>query len=326
MRSLKRSSRALFYCLQLFVLFIPVFAIADTLSLNNGDRITGTLQGVSGDIVEFETDYAGVLRVDQEQVAQIQTEGAFTVVEKDGTRHDSTIDSTIAIETIQYARAESGSGFGDVSGLATELNLAATYSQGNSATQLYLLTTDSQLIRAKSEHVFKSSFQFDQVEGEHLKNQVDLSYKVRSFFRNDWFYALSADGYRDPIKSIDLRVSPSLGLGHRFWEHTYGKLTVETGVAAIFEKSMTESTDPALSWELEYVRRILGGRLEAVHEHRIVSTTDAGIVIDSSNGLKYALLENVSLNLLATLRHDTNVPVGVEQTDITYVAGVGLSF
>ncbi|MCY3858091.1 MAG: DUF481 domain-containing protein [Gammaproteobacteria bacterium] len=311
----------------LFLSVIPLCVSADEVNLLNGDRLTGTLLGISGELIEFETDYAGLLRIQQAEVVSIDSEGPFLIVDDDGSRVTEIFDEKIDISSIHLARSKTDLPLGGASILSNEVDLSASYSTGNSSTQVYLLTTESQLTRPKSEHVLKSAFHYDVAEGEQLKNQLNVNYKTRNFFREKWFYALNADGFRDPIKAIDLRVSPTVGVGHRFWDHTYGSLTAEIGVAAIFEQSDELNTDhPAVSWELDYSRRFLGGRLEAFHEHRLLKAIDDGLVLDSSNGLKYAFVGNVSLNILANLKHDTNVPQGFDKTDITYVTGIGLTF
>ena len=312
-----------------FLLFLslPFYISADTIDLVNGDRISGTLIGISGNLVEFETVYAGVLRIQQDQVAKIASEKPFLIVDKEGHSATASFDADTDVSSTHLARSDSVPLLGGVSVLANQIDLSASYSTGNSSTQVYLLTTESQLTRPKSEHVLKSAFHFDTVEGEQLKNQINVNYKTRNFFRDKWFYALNADGFRDPLKEVDLRLAPTVGVGHRFWDHTYSSLTAEIGVAAIFEQSDDLTMEhPALSWELDYSRRLFGGRLEAFHEHRLLAAIGDGYVFDSSNGLKYALLENINLNLLATLKHDTNVPEEIEKTDVTYVAGIGLTF
>ena len=300
---------------------------ADSLQLVNGDRLTGTLKGIAGELVEFETDYAGTLRIKQEHVAAIESDQQFTLIQDDGTRAESTLDANMDLASLDIARTDVGFGLGQFLGLVHTIDLSASYSLGNSTTQVYLLNTASELTRPSSEHILKTAIHRDTAEGELLKNQYHLNYKTRHFMGEKWFYALNADGFRDPLKSIDLRLSPTVGIGHRFWDHTYGNLTVEVGVAGIYE-TFDELSEkyPAVSWELDFSRRLLGGRLEAFHQHRLLSAVTDGVVLDSSNGLRYALVDNLNLNLLANLKHDTEVAEGVEKTDITYVAGIGISF
>ena len=315
------------YLVLLFAVCFQYGVLGDTLVLNNGDRISGTLQGIAKEIVEFKTDYAGMLHIKQDNVVNIKTDSAFLQIADDGRRIERAFDATIAVSSVHMARNDTVFGLGKDAKLEHSIDLSGSYSFGNSSTQVYLLSTESQLTRPKSEHILKSSLHYDTAEGEPLKNQLNLNYKTRKFFRDKWFYALNADAYRDTLKSLDLRLSPTLGMGYRFWDHTYGKLTGEAGVAMIIETlDDLKEKYPALSWELDYSKRFLGGRLEAFHTHRLLSTSADGFVLDSSNGLKYSLVENVNLNLLANLKHDTNVPEDVKKTDVTYVAGMGLTF
>ena len=300
---------------------------ADVLELTNGDRITGELKGIDGGIVEFETVFAGTLRVKQSEVKLARTGTVYTVVNQSGERDEVALDSQVKISDIKRAWISKSVGGFSVASVENQVALSASYSHGNSTTQVYVLTGKSEIKRASSEHIFETAVHQDSAEGEQLKNQTELSYKTRRYFREDWFYAFNFDAYRDAVKSIDLRLSPTLGLGHKFWENTYGKLSVEAGIAAVIEDLETDRREkPAISWELDYQKRLYGGRLEAFHQHRFLLGSADGYVLDSANGFTVAVSERVDLNLLAKLKHDTSVPEGSKQTDIAYVAGLGLNF
>ena len=65
-----KGSTALFL---IFVLYVNT-VIADELILNNGDRITGTFIKRDGDKFEFKTNYAGIIRVDSDQIIEIRVD------------------------------------------------------------------------------------------------------------------------------------------------------------------------------------------------------------------------------------------------------------
>ena len=54
-------------------------ALADTLIMQNGDRITGRLDSISGGKAVFETPYAGRILVSLEQIDALVTDDAYTV-------------------------------------------------------------------------------------------------------------------------------------------------------------------------------------------------------------------------------------------------------
>ena len=302
-------------------------SFADTLEFENGDRITGTLSGVAGRIVEFETEYAGLLRVRQDAITNLNTSARFLLIDQNGERREGEILRETDLSKIHSAWRIKDSSENLEALWDNNLSLSASYSHGNSTTQVYLLTTETQITRQQSEHEFTSSIHHDTAEGESLKNQYEIGYKMRRYLNDKWFYLGNLDAYRDPLKSIDLRLSPSVGVGHRFWENSYGKLLVEAGGAVVLEDIGVEKReDPALSWALDFSRRLFGGRTEAFHEHSILTTGVDGFVFDSSSGFNVAFSEWVDLNLLAKIKFDTTVPDDVESVDVVYVAGIGLNF
>lgn len=62
-------------------------ASADTVLLTNGDRITGTVQRLKSSKLEVATPYAGTIGIDVDSIVSIETEGDFTVILKDYSRH-----------------------------------------------------------------------------------------------------------------------------------------------------------------------------------------------------------------------------------------------
>ena len=52
---------------------------ADTVLLNNGDRLTGKVDSISGGHVLLITEYAGGVSIDLAAVAELSTEEAFDV-------------------------------------------------------------------------------------------------------------------------------------------------------------------------------------------------------------------------------------------------------
>jgi len=68
----------------LTVLAFAVPASADTVKLNNGDVITGTVKKLSGGTLVIKTDYAGEISIDAAHISAVSTEEPFTVRWNDG--------------------------------------------------------------------------------------------------------------------------------------------------------------------------------------------------------------------------------------------------
>ena len=68
-------------------------ALADVIELNNGDRITGTVDSVAGGKIVIDTEYAGRVTVSVDAVASLATEQDFQVRLNVGRRLDGKLGS-----------------------------------------------------------------------------------------------------------------------------------------------------------------------------------------------------------------------------------------
>lgn len=79
-------------------------AIADTLVLNNGDQLTGTVESSDGKVIILKTDYAGELKVKWSDVKQATT-GPLYIIEKNKTTVNGPVTATNTDLTVQTANA-----------------------------------------------------------------------------------------------------------------------------------------------------------------------------------------------------------------------------
>jgi putative salt-induced outer membrane protein YdiY len=82
------------------LLVVSGAAMADTLVLNNGDHLTGTIESSDGKVITFKTDYAGELKVKWSDVKQATT-GPMYVVEKNETTVNGPMTATSSDITVQ---------------------------------------------------------------------------------------------------------------------------------------------------------------------------------------------------------------------------------
>jgi putative salt-induced outer membrane protein len=81
-------------------LTLPALSLADTLTLKNGDHLTGTIESSDGKVIIFKTDYAGEIKVQWSAVKESTTKNALYVVKKDKTTisgNVTTEDSNIEV-------------------------------------------------------------------------------------------------------------------------------------------------------------------------------------------------------------------------------------
>lgn len=77
-------------------------ALADTIVLKNGDRLTGTIESSDGKEITFKTDYAGEIKVKWSAVKETTTEKPLYVVRNNKTTVSGTVtteDSSVTVHT-----------------------------------------------------------------------------------------------------------------------------------------------------------------------------------------------------------------------------------
>src|SRR5690349_14279443 len=72
-------SAARWACLALAA-FVATPCLADTVSLDNGDRLTGNIVRLEGGKLLLNTKYAGDIKIDLGRIRNLQSEGPMTVV------------------------------------------------------------------------------------------------------------------------------------------------------------------------------------------------------------------------------------------------------
>lgn len=90
-----------------FVLLLAIFAIAggafaDTITLKNGDRLTGTIESSDAKEITFKTDYAGEIKIQWAAVKETTTEKSVYVEKKDKTTvngAETSEESNIVVHT-----------------------------------------------------------------------------------------------------------------------------------------------------------------------------------------------------------------------------------
>lgn len=86
----------------IFVLALASSAMADTLVLNNGDRISGTFESADAKAITFKTDYAAEIKVNWSEVKEVTTDKPMFVEAKNQNQLNGTLtleNSNVVVHT-----------------------------------------------------------------------------------------------------------------------------------------------------------------------------------------------------------------------------------
>lgn len=317
---------------------------ADTIVMNNGDTASGTIVAVAGGRVAFATELFGTLDVALEDVASLTTDapvnvkvggdnvtgqlasngGGVQIVGANGSVTDVAMSDIASLSvTSDHSPAD-----GDGTWVSTA-DLSVVITNGNSDTQSASVRTNSVYAHGPYEHQLTIAVDQEEAEEETTRDQYDVGYDFRYFFRDAWYAAANVGYFSDKIKEVDRRVTVGAGIGHRVWENSLGALSIELGASQVFESLSGESdSNPAARWALQYNRWLQPERIELFHNHDLLKIigSDRGEVLTSSTGLRLHISDTWNANIRTDVQHETKPQPGNGKTDVTYAIGVGVTF
>ena len=324
-------------------------AAADTIVMTNGDRASGTIVGVAGGRVVFDTTHFGTMDValadvaelstdtpvvinagDQRLVGRLQADGGLQVVGDNGTTTGLSMADVSSVALVNDTSAADGDG-----NWSSTADLAVNVATGNSETQTVAVRTNTLYATGPYEHQLTIAYDRAEVEdpdteeSEVTQDQFDIGYDFRWFFRDAWYASANLGYFSDRIKDIDQRITAGAGVGHRFWDNSLGALSAELGISQVFETLDGENeSNPAVRWALNYNRWLQPERYELFHNHELLTILDSarGEVINASTGLRLHFSESLNASIRADVIHETKPLPGREKTDVVYALGVGVSF
>lgn len=316
------------------LLFSMGAAHADVIMLDNGDRITGTVDNITSGNVTVSTAYAGAVTIAMANVTNIETDGTYDVTLSSG---DQVSGQLVAAGVLADGNVTPAT-LADISLLApppddspvwtSRIDAMFSLSNGNADTQAFNVIGDSQYSQGRNEHRVTAYWGDEEADGETTKNQMEIDYGYRRYLRDNWFAGANIEYFKDTLKDVDSRWTVGASLGKLFWDNPLGRLSAEIGISQVFEDLAGESeSNPAVRWGLNY-NRFLSAKTEFYHNQEILKILGGGRgeIFDSSTGLRYSLSDALSVSLRADLRHETKPPEGAHRSDITYGIGVGYVF
>ena len=317
-------------------------ALADTLIMKNGDRITGRLDSISAGKAVFETQYAGRILVSLEQVSSMVTDDAYTVRLNDQSLSGAFFSASegqalftrdgnerLALSDIRSA-SQSRIQFTPFSlDWGVRLDLALSLADGNSSTEASNVLLEADFQDDLNAHLLTVLLAREEGEGLLTKDQLDVDYGYRRFISQRWYGAANAEYFQDTLKDIDLRITLGAGMGIQVIDNSLENLATDLSLSAVQENiGGDSSTKPALRWGLDYQRFLFAKTVEVFHRQSILQlfSDENGQVYSSSTGIRYAFSERIDTNFRIDLAYESDPPPGNEKTDTTYSLGVGLKF
>jgi len=335
------SARSTFICLiaGIAALF-PLHASADEIVLDNGVRITGTVTGLSGDLLSVTSDYAEPIKLKVSRITKISTDNPVEIRTKSG----ETLKGSLKTGDNGMLAVEQSAGRGRVEldmknvlainpppvGQWTGSVVAAgNYQTGNTERTAFRLGADA--VRRGEKDRFSMRFLYDISE----EKDVLSSRSVYGALKYDYFFTKKLYGYlgvellNDKFKDLNLRTIVGPGVGYQIWDEPQKALAVEAGLAYYSDDHRIASDK---SW--------IAARLAANFRYKIsdsIMFTNELVVYPSLGNMADFNLRNEaaiatglgsgwSLRLANILDYNNSPAAGTKSTDSNFLLGLQYAF
>ena len=230
----------------LLLMVITINAGADELIMKNGSRLVGTLVSANGEVVTFETPFAGTLSVKEENIERIVTESPVTLQLEDGqVFYDRNISegegqliasgggepdvvfTTSEIKSINPQPWELGDGYrwtGDVSA-------ALESERGNSDTDELDIAAKTEWRSLTDRYTIRYLQELDKTEGTKTTDNWNTRFKYDRFLASNPanYWGVKAWFEYDKFQDLDLRTTVGPHIGRQFFDNGILSLRGELG-------------------------------------------------------------------------------------------------
>jgi putative salt-induced outer membrane protein YdiY len=303
-------------------------ALADRVTLGNGDRLTGKVLRLGKDKLTLETKYAGRVEIRRQDVAAIEADEPIEVLRR-GDAALSRMRGTIPLSEVAFVNPtpeQSGIGVG-YTGRFT-LSVAQVRGNSESATSVGDFALEA---RAKR---WRAALALDATQAEESGRETASNWLANGsldrFVDPRRFYYGRASVERDRFSGVELRSTLGAGYGVQLRDGDRTQASLRGGIEAVSLHPVDGARDdhPAFGWGLRYRHKVLAERAEIFHEQdgywNLERTSD--ITVRTRTGLRAPLIDklNASLQLNVDWEHDPEP--GRDATDSTLLLGLGYAW
>ncbi|MCU0870364.1 MAG: DUF481 domain-containing protein [Burkholderiales bacterium] len=344
------------------VLFAAGGARADTVTLVNGDRLTGRVIAKRDGRLVLRTEWAGELKIRWGDVAAVATDGPVALVidgkvvrgtlgpatlsaapetpapgtpiaepprEASLERADTGARERVALDRIDVVNpthAEAGDGI-DWSG---RINASASLTRGN---------TDASRAYGEAELTGRTRDWRGTVGGRGNRaseNSVQTVSNWLAFGNLDRFLdpknflygrgSLESDLFRD----INLRTAAGAGWGRQILDSDTTRLSAQTGVdyLSVDRPDGIREAYPSLGWGVNYSQWLFDRRLQLFHDQTGFWGFDDGnrVTVRTRQGLRMPVFRGVTLNAQLNVDWESRPAIGRTPADKVWIFGVGYAW
>lgn len=316
---------------------VSAACMADTVVLENGDRLSGAIVRMESTSLWLDTAYAGKIKLPWAQVKQIESDKPVRVRLADGTELDGQLllggDRQIRIRIGSLAET-APLGLDRVSAINPPRNPDKTMVKGrvSAGGSLASGNTDARTLYLAGEVVARNPVQrvtLDAELNEASQDGVDtasnwrLGMKYDHFLKERTYLYANTRFDHDSQTDLDLRSTLGLGGGRQIFDRDDLKLSVEGGVSLVNEDygSVPDERFPGARLALKYEQAFWDERFTLFHGSDFLLSLESleDYLYQSRTGIRLPVGKQLSLGTQLNFDYDAVPAAGKKTTDTAVI-------
>lgn len=327
-----------FRFLVLSLLFLTLPAAADTIWLDNGDRISGHIELMEGNKLVIRTEFAGQVAVNVKRIRTLESSGPLLIKTRDNTKRARRIQAsetagemllingqpeTVKIASLLQIMAPKPIIEDWLWDGKADLSLELENSESNKRDFDVDMTTEAR--HGDWRHALAGEFERDYRDGVKSRHWWESEYALSWFFADKWFWQNSVSYRRDHLGDVTKQLQLGSGPGYEWWNNALGRFETSARFmhVRLDARDGSDSRTNGLGLEWDYRRYLFGKRFQLVHNAETIIPAYASVsyIVDAELGLRYLLNDWAALSLLSEWdyiksndeksRNDTRYKIGI---------------
>ena len=331
------------------VTLLAASAAADEVYLMNGDRLSGTIVGLTDGKLVLTSDAAGEITVNLTDVQSFSSMGPVEIHLKDGTVLNQMVQvaqpGTFAIENGTTLRAQVFQ-LADIASInpppkpkpkwTGSLSAGFTATSGNTSTEAinasFSVARRSEKDRTTAGADYAKGKQEDPDTGE--ENTTEDWWRAKAqydyFFSKKFFAFINGSYEKDGIAALDRRVVVGGGAGYQWLESERTNFSTSLGLASLYEKfENAPDGNSELSAQAGYnLDHQLNKSVKFLHDltYYPALSSFSDYYLTTTAELRASLTKTMFANFKTIFNYDATPAPGRSSTDVKYIFGIGMTF
>ncbi|HKZ04649.1 MAG TPA: DUF481 domain-containing protein [Methylomirabilota bacterium] len=319
---------------------------ADEVLLLNGDRLTGKIVSATGGKLVLKTEAAGEITIDMSKVKTFSTDEPITVKVGEQTQVSSKVtpgpDRQVQAQ-IAPGTAPQPVSIADITAINPappawhgSLALTGLFTSGNSETQQIGFTAALSKRWETERLTFLAGYTYGRQEDPDTGDKTTTtdygfaSAKFDHFFTKKFYGYALAKVEHDGVAELEIRFSPSVGVGYQWFEGPTFNFSTEVGLAYVYEKYEHQDSEdflgPRLAYAIDWTPIPV---LKLYHTFEYIPAFDdftGNYLITIVAGAKVRITTAFFADARFEWVHDSTPAPGREKSDTRFLIGVGWDF